>query len=303
MRIFVEGIGILAPGLEGWPATREVLAQQRPYQPSPISAPPVGLLPPAERRRAGLTVQRLGDGCRYRGTGPGSARSARNADGVRHVRRGRRDNPRDLAVLATEQREVSPTRFHNSVHNASSGYWALATASRAPSISLSAYDDSFAAGLLEAAVQVTVHDRPVTLIAYDVPYPPPLHAARPIAAIFGIALVLAPHVTDRTLASLTVAMADFPQSATAMLDPELERLRLAIPAARALPLLAASTRRRWLDPSERHRRCGGVIMTLRLDRAGIAALIPHEGSMCLLDAVLTWDVTSITCVCVQPSVG
>ena len=44
-----------------------------------------------------------------------------------------------LAVLATEQREVSPTRFHNSVHNAPSGYWALATGSRAPSISLSAY--------------------------------------------------------------------------------------------------------------------------------------------------------------------
>ncbi len=44
-----------------------------------------------------------------------------------------------LAVLATEQREVSPTRFHNSVHNAPSGYWAVATGSRAPSTSLSAY--------------------------------------------------------------------------------------------------------------------------------------------------------------------
>ena len=57
MRICVEGIGILAPGLEGWPSTREVLAKQRPYEPAPISAPPVGLLPPAERRRAGLTVR------------------------------------------------------------------------------------------------------------------------------------------------------------------------------------------------------------------------------------------------------
>jgi predicted hotdog family 3-hydroxylacyl-ACP dehydratase len=37
-------------------------------------------------------------------------------------------------------------------------------------------------------------------------------------------------------------------------------------------------------------------MTPRLDKAGIAALIPHEGSMCLLDAVLAWDTTTITCV-------
>jgi predicted hotdog family 3-hydroxylacyl-ACP dehydratase len=36
-------------------------------------------------------------------------------------------------------------------------------------------------------------------------------------------------------------------------------------------------------------------MTLRLDCAGIAALIPHEGAMCLLDGVLAWDRTCITC--------
>jgi hypothetical protein len=241
MRVFVEGIGILAPGLEAWPLTREVLANTRPYEPRPVSAPPVGLLPPAERRRAGLTIrlamavgiEALGQAQRAPEEMPMVfATSGGDGETIHEI----------LAVLATQQREVSPTRFHNSVHNAPSGYWALATGSRAPSISLSAYDATFAAGLLEAAVQVTVHDGPVTLIAYDVPYPPPLHAARPVAAIFGTALVLAPHDSERAIASLTVAMADFPQSTTGMLDPELERLRLANPAARALPLLAAMAR-------------------------------------------------------------
>jgi predicted hotdog family 3-hydroxylacyl-ACP dehydratase len=37
-------------------------------------------------------------------------------------------------------------------------------------------------------------------------------------------------------------------------------------------------------------------VTPRLDKAGIAGLIPHEGSMCLLEGVLTWDATTITCV-------
>jgi predicted hotdog family 3-hydroxylacyl-ACP dehydratase len=32
-----------------------------------------------------------------------------------------------------------------------------------------------------------------------------------------------------------------------------------------------------------------------MDRASIAALIPHEGAMCLLDGVIAWDRMSITC--------
>ena len=32
-----------------------------------------------------------------------------------------------------------------------------------------------------------------------------------------------------------------------------------------------------------------------LDRAAIAARIPHQGSMCLLDAVLDWSPTTIAC--------
>mgnify|MGYP001334064567 FL=1 len=32
-----------------------------------------------------------------------------------------------------------------------------------------------------------------------------------------------------------------------------------------------------------------------LDRAGIAARIPHSGAMCLLDALLRWTNESITC--------
>ncbi|WP_428490362.1 hypothetical protein [Rhodopila sp.] len=33
-----------------------------------------------------------------------------------------------------------------------------------------------------------------------------------------------------------------------------------------------------------------------IDKPDIARLIPHAGSMCLLDGVLSWDATRITCV-------
>ena len=37
-----------------------------------------------------------------------------------------------LESLATPEHEVSPTRFHNSVHNAAAGYWNIATGARTP---------------------------------------------------------------------------------------------------------------------------------------------------------------------------
>lgn len=38
------------------------------------------------------------------------------------------------------------------------------------------------------------------------------------------------------------------------------------------------------------------MLTAPLDRAWIAAHIPHQGSMCLLDQVMTWDDQHILCV-------
>jgi len=37
----------------------------------------------------------------------------------------------------------------------------------------------------------------------------------------------------------------------------------------------------------------------RLDHAGIEALIPHRGRMCLLDRMTSWDATAIECVAVN----
>ena len=134
---------------------------------------------------------------------------------------------------------MSPTRFHNSVHNAAAGYWCIAAATHEPSTSLCAHDASFAAGLLESAAQVTVEDAVVALVAYDHPYPEPLNAVRPIAAAFGLALILTPRASDRSLAMLEVAFVSGTAADTPMQNAELEAMRLGIPAARALPLLAA----------------------------------------------------------------
>ncbi len=133
------------------------------------------------------------------------------------------------------ERLVSPTRFTNSVHNASAGYWHIATASRAPSTSLSAHDASFAAGLLEAASQAVAWARPVLLVAADVPYPEPLRATRPIPDAMSVALLLDPSAEVPALARLSIALSD--AAPDAMAHEGLERLRRQVPAAQALALL------------------------------------------------------------------
>ncbi|MFY9722150.1 MAG: 3-oxoacyl-ACP synthase, partial [Azonexus sp.] len=110
-----------------------------------------------------------------------------------------------------------------------------ATKSMAPCQVLCAYDASFGAGLLDALAQVVVDRQPTLLIAYDSEYPEPLHSKRDIPDCAGVALLLMPEKTDRSLARITVTQAAGPPDLLA--DFGMESLRQKIPALRCLPLL------------------------------------------------------------------
>jgi len=235
---YVEGVGVWGPGLEGWTKARDVLRGTIPYEGVASALPTVELLPPAERRRVGPTVKlALTVGQEAVGAAGADrtqlatvfASSGGDGETIHNI----------LKTLATPQREVSPTRFHNSVHNAPSGYWALAVQSRAPSTTVSAHDRSFAAGLIEAMAYLAAEEGTVMLVAYDQAYPEPLHAARPLTAAFGAALVLTRHATPRAQAHLSMRLAGGVVHESAMADRALDALRLGNPAARSLPLLQA----------------------------------------------------------------
>jgi hypothetical protein len=238
MRCYVEGIGLLGPGLDGWSASRDMLAGNAAYVAGPTNLRASSMLPAAERRRAGVPIKlalTVGQEAFLQ-----AGRDTRTAASVFTSSGGDNDNVHAInGILATAPREVSPTRFHNSVHNAAAGYWCIAAGTNEPSTSLCAHDASFAAGLLESATQVTVDDAAVVLVAYDHPYPEPLHAVRPIAAAFGMALILTPHQSGKSLASIEIEFASGQVRETTMQDIGLEALRRGIPAARSLPLLAA----------------------------------------------------------------
>jgi hypothetical protein len=241
MIAFIEGVGLAGPGLRGWEASRAILAGRQAYFRAPTAVAASELLPAAERRRAGVPVKLalaagqealVMAGRDAAATATVFASSSGDCDNLHYI----------LEALATPERQISPTRFHNSVHNAAAGYWSIATQCRAPSTSLCCHNASFAAGLLEAASQVVVAGAPVALVAYDHPYPEPLNTVRPIHGDFGMALLLAPQATARAIAALDVEFAPQEIAASRTADPGLEPLRTGVPAARSLPLLAALAR-------------------------------------------------------------
>jgi hypothetical protein len=241
----IEGIGLLGPGLDSWTSSTALLEGRSPYISQPTVLPTPDGLPPAERRRLGRVVK-LALGVGLQATSKAGAEPA-TLPAVFASSGGDGHNCHELCqALSLDERLISPTRFHNSVHNAAAGYWSIATGSRAASNAVCAFDASFAAGLLEAVTQVVVDQTRVLLVAYDAQYPPPLFAKRPIPDAFGVAFVLAPvgapapalaaHLpSDATLGRLTLSFSDSP--ADRMGDAALESLRASIPAARSLPLL------------------------------------------------------------------
>jgi hypothetical protein len=231
---WIEGIGFLSPGLNDWPAARAVLRGEAAYTAAASVLPAPSILPAAERRRASRVVKlTLAIGLEAAASAEADVSqlatvfTASGADG---------HNCHALCEqLATDDRLISPTRFHNSVHNAAAGYWGIATKSMAPCQVLCAYDASFGAGLLDALGQVVFDEQVTLLIAYDSEYPEPLHSKRDTPDCAGVALLLTPQKTARSLAQLTLRSTA--EMAQIMANPDLENLRTAIPALRVLPLL------------------------------------------------------------------
>ena len=230
----LRGIGLLGPGLDDWSAGVPVLTGVRPYVSRPTVTPTPVALPAAERRRTGAVIKlalAVGfEAVAHAGANPAELPTVFSSSG------GDGFNCHEICqTLASADRQLSPTRFHNSVHNAASGYWSIAAGATPPSSVLCAFDASFGAGLLEALTQVVVERTPVLLVAYDVGYPEPLHTVRPIPDAFGVAMVLAPMDGPGAVARIAATLTDAPPES--MPEAPLEALRAAIPAARSLPML------------------------------------------------------------------
>jgi Beta-ketoacyl synthase, N-terminal domain len=118
--------------------------------------------------------------------------------------------------LAHAPLQLSPTRFHHSVHNAASGYWAIAAGCRAPSTAVSAHTHSFAAGLLEALVHIACEHEPVLLVGYDTEALGLLADVNGSRGLLGVALMLSPERGKACLGTLDWRLEDGAAAAPAL---------------------------------------------------------------------------------------
>lgn len=189
--VAILGIGAVGPGFANWPILQAQLKDNSPLGLTKTQLASPEILPPAERRRASAIVKAglsVGlEACNDAGLDPRELLTVFTSSGS--------DGANCEAIceqLATDDRLISPTRFHNSVHNTVAGYWGIATGCMQPSQVISAEDGSFAAGLLEAAIEATHSVEPCLLVCYDTSYPGALRHVRPIHDTAAIALIVAP---------------------------------------------------------------------------------------------------------------
>lgn len=232
--IDILGVGIAAPGLPDWPAFKAVLAGG-PIDPA---ARPTAsqLLSPRERRRAPAAVKlsfaAAEEACAMAGLAP--------AEPVAVFSSGMGDldiTDYMCRTLVESPELLSPTRFHNSVHNAASGYWSIGAGATGDVTAMSGWRDSAVAGLIEALGRVACEPEPVLVVIYDDVAKGPMTDLWPSQQPFCCALVLTAAGHERALLRLRADRMSTAESGPRLPTALHERLQ-DNPAARALPLLA-----------------------------------------------------------------
>jgi hypothetical protein len=168
----------------------------------------------------------------------------------RHARRGPGELPAVFACVGGEIQVtdtlcielgkpdglISPTAFHNAVHNTAAGYWSIVQGCTRAASALAAGHETFAMAMLEAWCLLETQGGEILLVCYDERWPD--YLAAPMGAPpFACALVLAAGGVSEGIAEL-----GRPRIGSGGKLPEAWAELIAnMPATAAIPLLAAVT--------------------------------------------------------------
>ncbi len=229
--------GIWCRGVSGWDQFRAALATGT-EPPNPLAEPVPELLPPREGRRAPLHVRIAIEAA--------TQACHRNRVALSDVMTVFASAMGDFEItdymcrtLARPAPMLSPTKFHNSVHNAASGYWSIGAGNRLASVAIAAGPCTFTAGLLEAASLAVAEAGTALLIAYDIAAPRPLDSVSSNRQPFAAALLLA---CQRVAPEWRPLRLESRETAARWPEPRCEWMRVLASendCARGLPLLEA----------------------------------------------------------------
>lgn len=232
--VYINSLSIAAPGLIGLEQATPVLQGKQPWQKQDFPKLAPQLLPANERRRMTnyikLAITVADEACLMdKNLNAVFASSYGDLSVVDHI----------CNTLCASPKYISPTQFHNSVHNAPSGYWAIAAKAKAPSTSLSTGDSTFSSGLLEAVTQVLTLNKDVLLVAYDYPATTPLDKCITINEPFATAFVLSLNKTDHSYGTVQLEVDTTEKQKSVCKNLSLNDLQISNPIADCLPLLEA----------------------------------------------------------------
>ena len=138
-------------------------------------------------------------------------------------------------LLPDDNELLSPTQFHNSVHNTTAGYWGILNKCQAPTTAIAAADDTFAMGLIEVWAQLQQGSGERLLVCYDELWPQ--YLAPPIGQVaFACAFILSSKA-EQAIGGIT--MPQVSQQYKQDMQAEWLKLTAAAPAAAVIPLLRA----------------------------------------------------------------
>lgn len=208
--------GVLAPGIGSLSELLALRRGARALADAPaLVLPSPAVLPANERRRASQVV-RLTLACAEQAL----AASPFAADALRLVfvsDEGTGEVCQQMLEALAATRQVSPLLFHNSVHNAPSGYFSIGYQNRQSATSVSLGQQSFASGLLCAASEACTSGQPVLLVAYDPAMTTPLSELLPVTQAMANAWIIDAGAGRSALASFALSL----HSATIEIDPPL----------------------------------------------------------------------------------
>ena len=194
--VFVTGTGLWAPGF------RDAAGWARGTPDPAVTTPPAELVPAALRRRASALSRMVAEAALAAAV-EGGADLARVSMVLGSAFGEIVAAVEMIGSFRTGEGMPSPTRFHNSVHNAPVAYASMATGNQGLATAVAAGDETAGMALQEAIGVLAERGGEVLLVLADEAVPAPLHARRPYAP-GAVAVVLSGVGSPRARARLGV---------------------------------------------------------------------------------------------------
>ena len=190
----IASVGAWGSYFESWDALKELM-QGGALPESKAKGPKPAVIPANERRRAPLPV-RLAVESSWQAT-ESAGISPEQLRCVFVSALGDTDLTDYMCkTLASEHKELSPTKFHNSVHNAPAGYWTISTKTMSAANSVAGFEESVSLTLLEAMVQCESEGVPLMVTFYDAPVSEVLRPLLANQEAFAFSLIIYPMTAD-----------------------------------------------------------------------------------------------------------